>query len=169
MQALLDDMVDYNRSRLGLGISIAPADIDLAQIFADELDQLRVVHQDREVDLDVFGDCAGVWDGRHLQQLLGNLVLNAIKYGWQDAPVQVTVVGRDEEVLPEVAMLLNAQPSIAFLVHYNEAQIIRAEMRAVVSRAIVSRARLPRPLHGEINARSDKAATVFSVHLPRGK
>jgi signal transduction histidine kinase len=49
MQALLDDMVDFNRTRLGLGINIAPTDIDLAQLFADALDQLRVIHPDRQI------------------------------------------------------------------------------------------------------------------------
>jgi signal transduction histidine kinase len=37
MQALLDDLVDFNRTRLGLGINIAPTDIDLAEICAEEL------------------------------------------------------------------------------------------------------------------------------------
>jgi signal transduction histidine kinase len=102
MQALLDDMVDFNRTRLGLGIDIAPTRIDLAQLLADELDLLRVVYPDRQVDLDVVGDCTGVWDGQRLQQLLGNLVLNAIKYGAQDAPVRVTVTGEGAGVLLEV-------------------------------------------------------------------
>ena len=34
MKALLDDLVDFNRTMLGLGINVALADIDLAAIFA---------------------------------------------------------------------------------------------------------------------------------------
>lgn len=40
MQARLDDMVDFNRTRLGLGINVAQTNVDLAQLFADELDLL---------------------------------------------------------------------------------------------------------------------------------
>jgi signal transduction histidine kinase len=98
MQALLDDMLDFNRTKLGFGINIAPTDVDLANLLADELDQLRAVHPDRRIDLDVVGDCRGVWDGRRLQQLLSNFVLNAIKYGAPDAPVRVTVTGEEAEV-----------------------------------------------------------------------
>ena len=40
MKALLDDLVDFNRTKLGLGIDIALANVDLAIVFADELEQL---------------------------------------------------------------------------------------------------------------------------------
>jgi signal transduction histidine kinase len=35
MQALLDGLCDFNRTKLGLGINIAPDDVDLAEVFAD--------------------------------------------------------------------------------------------------------------------------------------
>ena len=81
MKALLDDLVDFNRTKLGLGINIASADIDLAAVFADELEQLRGAHPGRRLELEVVGDTQGRWDGLRLQQLLRNLVSNAIKYG----------------------------------------------------------------------------------------
>ncbi|CAB3772222.1 sensor histidine kinase [Paraburkholderia solisilvae] len=173
MQALLDDMVDYNRSRLGLGISIAPADIDLAQIFADELDQLRVVHPDRQVDLDVFGDCVGVWDGRRLQQLLGNLVLNAIKYGSQDAPVRVTVAGRDEDVLLEVVNVGDAIERSTLDRIFDPLQRGTSHQGGDASGSLGLGLYIAREIAkahaGEIDARSDETETVFSVLLPRGK
>ena len=66
---------------MGLGINISPADADLAALFADELEQLRGAHPGRQLELEVVGDTRGRWDGRRLQQLLRNLVSNAIKYG----------------------------------------------------------------------------------------
>jgi signal transduction histidine kinase len=102
MQALLNDMLDFNRVRLGLRIGISPTDVDLERLFADELDQLRAAHPDRHVDLDVKGECQGVWDGRRLQQLLGNLVLNAFKYGTPNEPVRVVMTGDEHNVRFEV-------------------------------------------------------------------
>jgi len=38
MRALLDDLVDFNRTTLGLGLRIVPSDIDLASVLADEVE-----------------------------------------------------------------------------------------------------------------------------------
>ena len=109
MKALLDDLVDFNRIMLGLGINVALADIDLAAVFADELEQLRGAHPGRQIKLEVAGDTQGRWDGPRLQQLLRNLVANAIKYGAPDAPVRVVLTGDKADVRIEVA---NSGPTI---------------------------------------------------------
>ena len=41
MQALLDDLVDFNRTNLGLGLRVVASEVDLAAVMADELEQLR--------------------------------------------------------------------------------------------------------------------------------
>ena len=109
MKALLDDLVDFNRTKLGLGINIALADVDLAAVFADELEQLRAAHPGYRLELEVVGDTRGLWDGPRLQQLLRNLVSNAIKYGAPDAPVRVVLTGEKAHVRFEV---MNSGPTI---------------------------------------------------------
>ncbi|AXF06292.1 sensor histidine kinase [Paraburkholderia hospita] len=173
MQALLDDMVDFNRTRLGLGINIAPTNIDLAQLFSDELDQVRAVHPNRQIDLDVVGDCVGIWDGQRLQQLLGNLVLNAIRYGTQGAPVRVTVTGKGAEVLLEVRNAGTAierstlesifDPLQRGLNHQGTNADNSLGLGLYIAREIA------KAHGGEIGARSDATETVFSVTLPRRK
>jgi signal transduction histidine kinase len=56
MKALLDDLVDFSRTRLGLGINISLANADLAVLFADEMEQLRGAHPGRQLELAVAGD-----------------------------------------------------------------------------------------------------------------
>ena len=56
MKALLDDLVDFNRTKLGLGINIARANVNLATAFADELEELRGAHPGRQLELQVIGD-----------------------------------------------------------------------------------------------------------------
>src|SRR5512135_1519255 len=41
IKALLDDLVDFNRTRLGLGINITPTNVDLVTLLATEAEQLR--------------------------------------------------------------------------------------------------------------------------------
>ncbi|HET7844707.1 MAG TPA: HAMP domain-containing sensor histidine kinase [Xanthomonadales bacterium] len=102
MQALLDDLVDFNRTKLGLGINILARETDLARVFRDELEQLRGAHPDRDLRLHVEGDTRGRCDGARLKQVLRNLVTNATRYGSHDAPVRVIVTGIGDELRFEV-------------------------------------------------------------------
>ena len=104
MQALFDGPTDFNRTKLGLGINVTPTNVNSAGVLADELDELRAIHPDRQIELQVTGDSHGLWDSRRLQQLPGKLVTNAIKYGAQDAPVRVTVIGDVTSVHIEVGI-----------------------------------------------------------------
>lgn len=174
INALLDDLVDFNRTRLGLGINITPADVDLAVLFADELKQLRAAHPGRRLILEVAGDTRGLWDGLRLQQVLGNLVTNAIRYGSPDAPVRVVVTGKEADLRFEVR---NAGPAIERSAldqifdplkrgpgqenHYNADGSLGLGL--YIAREIA------RAHGGDIEARSDKAETVFAVHLPRSQ
>jgi len=172
MQALLNDMLDFNRTNLGLGINIAPTNGDLATLLADELDQLCAAHPDCRVDLDVEGDAQGVWDGRRLQQLFGNLVLNAIKYGSPDAPVRVVMTGEERDVHFEVR---NRGPAIERLTLDRIFEPFQRGLNHGNSRdadgnlglGLYIAREIAKAHGGEIEARSDETETVFAVRLPR--
>lgn len=59
MQALLDDLVDFNRTKLGLGVKVVPSDIDVAAVVTDELAQLRGAYPNRHIALAATGDSRG--------------------------------------------------------------------------------------------------------------
>jgi signal transduction histidine kinase len=102
MRALLDDLVDFNRMNLGLGLNVVPSDVDLAETLADELEQLQGAHPDRLIGLAVSGDLRGWWDARRLQQLLRNLVVNALRHGAPESDVRVVLSGADADVTLKV-------------------------------------------------------------------
>lgn len=56
MQSLLDDLCDFNRTQLGLGINIAPHDVDLKPVLADVVDELRAANPGRQIALEIDGD-----------------------------------------------------------------------------------------------------------------
>lgn len=172
MQALLGDMLDFNRTNLGLGINIVATDVDLANLLADELDQLRAAHPERRVELEVVGDARGVWDGRRLQQLLGNLVTNAIKYGAPDAPVRVVMTCGKTDVSFEVrnrgpAIEESSLDRIFDPLHRGLNQIKTYDTDGNLGLGLYIAREIAKAHGGEIAASSDETETVFTVRLPR--
>ena len=170
MKALLDDLVDFNRTKLGLGINITLANIDLATVFTDEVEQLRGAHPGRRLQLEVVGDTRGLWDGLRLQQLLRNLVSNAIKYGESDAPVRVVLTGEEADVRIEVvnrgpAIERSALDQIFDPLKRGPSQRHDTEDGLGLGLYIVRE--VARAHGGEVDVRSDEAETVFAVRLPR--
>jgi signal transduction histidine kinase len=62
MKALLDDLVDFNRTKLGLGINITLANVDLGAVFADEVEQLRGAHPGHRLQLEAVCGVVLPWE-----------------------------------------------------------------------------------------------------------
>jgi signal transduction histidine kinase len=171
MKSLLEDLVDFNRTELGLGINIDSREVDLQTLFADEVEMQRGANPERTLELQFEGSTRGHWDGLRLQQLLGNLVQNAVKYGDADSPIVVKVMGRDDEVLFEVVNRGPAIESSIIEVLFNPLQRgpVPAQRDENVSMGLglyITR-EIARAHGGDISARSSESETVFSVRLPR--
>ena len=171
MQALLDDLVDFNRMKLGLGINILASNIDLTVPVVDELEQLRGAYPHRQIELAVTGDCHGQWDGSRLQQSLRNLVSNAIKYGAPDTPVRVALHGEETEVRLEVT---NNGPPITPLALGELFDPVKrsaprgdGDDRGSLGLGLFIVGEITRAHGGEVEARSVGGETTFAVRLPR--
>ncbi len=171
MKALLDDLVDFSRTKLGLGINISLAESDLSVLFADELEQLRGAHPGRRFEFEVAGDTRGRWDGARLQQLLRNLVSNAIKYGRTDTSVVIALTGEHDDVRVEVSNSGSAiEPAgldqmFAPLKRGAEQESGGTDGGLGLGLYIVREVAVAHG--GEVDARSDGGKTVFAVRLPR--
>jgi hypothetical protein len=70
LQALLDDLVDFNRTNLGLGISVVPSPLESwGESARKNWATARCLCRDAS-ELEVEGDCQGFWDGRRVRQVL---------------------------------------------------------------------------------------------------
>jgi len=97
MDAIIGDLLDLTKVRLGGGIEIKREPIDAHELSARIIDELRAGYPGREVRLNVDGDASGRWDASRLEQLVSNLASNALQHGTQDQPVTVESRGNDEE------------------------------------------------------------------------
>jgi len=97
MDAIIGDLLDLTKVRLGGGIEIKREPIDAHELSARIIDELRAGYPGREVRLSVDGDGNGRWDASRLEQVVSNLASNALQHGPQDQPVTVESRGNDEE------------------------------------------------------------------------
>jgi signal transduction histidine kinase len=93
MDRMIRQLLDFARARLGGGIPVLRAPCDLFDVVRRTVDELRASHPERLVQLEVLGDGRGDWDGDRLEQALGNLLANALKYSPPDSPVTVHAEG----------------------------------------------------------------------------
>jgi len=176
MKALLDDLVEFTRHRLGAGLAVDPAPLDLDVFARDTLDEIAAVSSGRVIELITDGDMHGEWDARRLHQALSNLVFNALKYGFPDAPVVVTLDGsRADDV---VIAVRNTGPAIppALLPQLFD-PLVRAESDLRDADSQVAGANLGLGLYvvreiasahgGSVTVVSDDLATRFEFRMPR--
>lgn len=172
MQTLLDDLVDYNRVNLGLGIPVKRHPADIEELFEEEVALARAAHPDRNITLQVAGDTKGLWDGTCLRRMLDNLVSNALKYGSRHSPVRVIVNGQAKQVSVEVhneGASLDPQALEGLFdplkrgMHLEEPH---GDDRGLGLGLYIAR-EVAKAHGGEIRARSSEGTTVFVASLAR--
>lgn len=93
MDRMIRQLLDFARARLGGGIPVVRAPGDLFDAVRRTVEELRASHPGRVVQLEMLGDGRGDWDADRLEQALGNLLANALKYSSPDTPVTVQAEG----------------------------------------------------------------------------
>jgi hypothetical protein len=171
IQALVDDLVDFSRSTVGEGILIEPSDCDLRQLFEDEIELERVANPDAVIESSFQGNLGGRWDGRRLQQVLRNLLTNAIEYGDRGVPIRVRVVGEAEFVSFSV---INCGPVIRLDVLERLFDPLKRGVsddeegsRGHLGIGLYIAREITRAHRGQIKVASAADETVFTVQLPR--
>jgi len=102
MARLIDDILDFARSRLGGGIPVTRQRMNMAEVCKATLEELQVTYPERQLLFEVHGNTWGEWDPDRVAQVLSNLVFNALQHGREGVPVRTTVRDAGSEVLLEV-------------------------------------------------------------------
>ncbi|WP_363254343.1 PAS domain-containing sensor histidine kinase [Polaromonas sp.] len=92
---LIANLLDLTQARLGSGLSVSPASIDLHATVAGAVQELSQVYPGRVLRHVRQGASRCTADADRLAQLVGNLVSNAMAYGEPGAPVVVTSTRED--------------------------------------------------------------------------
>jgi hypothetical protein len=176
MDAMIRDLLEYTRTRLGLGIPVVRQPCELGAICEAALDEMKAAHPEREFRLATSGTLEGSFDAARLQQVFSNLLANAVQHGARRSPVILEARGTREAVFVLVKNQGPPIPRETLQVIFNplvqmpagaggapERQSTSLGLGLFIARNIVL-------AHaGSLEAESSGEWTVFTARLPRSE
>ncbi|MBY5543387.1 PAS domain-containing sensor histidine kinase [Rhizobium leguminosarum] len=95
MSALIDNVLDFARGRLGGGITIERRAEHLEPLLRQVIEELRFSHLDRAIEVTIEFDGPINCDSGRIGQLVSNLLGNALTHGAPDEPVRLSAATVD--------------------------------------------------------------------------
>jgi signal transduction histidine kinase len=172
MSAMVSDLIDFTRTRLGDGVPIVRAPMDLGVAIHEVIEEIGVAHPQHTLCSETSGDLRGSWDQARMKQVLTNLIENAVQHGADNGAITVAATGDGDQVILAVH---NDGPSIPAL---DRARIFEPLVGTTETSSPVISTNMGLGLYivrqvveahgGIINlASSEAGGTVFTAKLPR--
>ncbi|QKK16381.1 PAS domain-containing sensor histidine kinase [Rhizobium indicum] len=95
MSALIDNVLDFARGRLGGGITLERRAEHLEPLLRQVIEELRFSHLDRAIEVTIEFDGPINCDSGRIGQLVSNLLANALTHGTPDEPVRLSAATVD--------------------------------------------------------------------------
>jgi signal transduction histidine kinase len=175
MDAMIGDLLEYTRTRLGRGIPIARQPCNIGTICEAALEEMNAGHPERVFRFESSGELGGSFDSARLQQVFSNLLNNAVQHGAKDSPVFLAAHGGLDAVSVQVKNYGPPIPADALQVIFNPLVQVPGAAQGPDDRRSTSLglglfiARSIVMGHGgtlEVES-SEDTGTVFTARLPR--
>jgi signal transduction histidine kinase len=170
MFRMVEQLTDVTRSRLGGGIRLALTDaVDLVALVERVVGEIRVAHPEQRIEVVPRGDPAGSWDTARIEQVISNLVGNAVRHGTSAEPIRVSLDGtRKDRVF--LGVTNGGEIDSAILPHlfepFHSSKSVKAPSDGLgLGLYIVEQ--IVRAHRGDIEVLTRRGSTTFCVGLPR--
>jgi len=173
MNRMVGDLLDFTRGRLGAGVPIVRAEMDIGAVAHQAVEEMTAAHPESILEIDTSGELRGEWDAARISQVLTNLLGNAVQHGSAKAPVSVTVEGDAKEVVLRVHNSGPAIPSSDIPALFSPLKRLgpgKASARdsSSLGLGLYIAKQIVTAHGGTIDVESsDAAGTTFTVRLPR--
>jgi signal transduction histidine kinase len=172
MNQMVGALLDFTRSRLGGGIPITPASMNMGKAVHDVVSEMSAAHPDRKIEVDARGALKGKWDCARISQVLTNLIGNALEHGSDRTSVTVAVEGDEKEVTVAVhnrgAAISEDQLDGIFNAMKRQGMAGPDGQSANLGLGLYIADQIVHAHKGRIDVdSSEDRGTTFTVHLPR--
>lgn len=176
ISSLVDNLLDVTRARFGGGLHIVRSLMDVSFLAHQIVEEIRIVHPSRTINLDTPEELKCEWDKARIGQVFANLISNALQYSFKDTPVWISIAKSQDSVyisinndgLPIPREKINSifDPLTRGSVNNDEKKIMSSNLGLglFITREIVQ-------AHGgNISVSSSELdGTIFTVEIPRQK
>jgi signal transduction histidine kinase len=172
MSSMIQDLLEYTRTRLGKGIPITPTAGDLTDNCKEAFNEVSLVHPQTAFRFEAEAGLEGMFDAQRMQQVVSNLLNNAVQHGQRGSPVilivraegaslVVQVKNRGRPIAPELMQVI-FDPLVQIPAEEPDAdRFTNLGLGLFIAREIVV-------AHaGTIKASSNGEETEFTVEIPR--
>lgn len=174
MNNMVGALLDFTRSRLGGGIPVERAEMNMGKVVHDVVNEIAAANPTRVIEVDARGSLQGEWDCPRISQVLTNLIGNALEHG-SGSNVTVKVEGNDRDVtiaihnrgvaipVEQLSGLFNPMKNADAM-----AKLGGDERAANLGLGLYIAERIVNAHRGTIEvASSEESGTMFTVRLPR--
>ena len=171
MSGMIQDLLEYTRTRLGKGIPITPVAGDLTEVCKAAFDEVSLVYPNTAFRLEAEAGLVGMFDAPRMHQVVANLLNNAVQHGQRGFPVilvaranekglVVEVKNHGRPIAPELLQVI-FDPLVQIPTEDPKSERLNLGLGLFIAREIVI-------AHGgTICAASSGEETQFTVEMPR--
>jgi len=167
MTRMINQLLEFTRARLGGGVTLDLARVDLGEICRNITDELRV-GSDVDIRVTLAGDLVGSWDGDRLAEVLSNITGNAIGHATAGTPVLVHVHEDGDSVVGEISNQgIDIPPHILPSIFDAFARAPSQGAAGHLGLGLYISSEIIRSHGGTLAVRSANGTTTFAMTLPR--
>jgi signal transduction histidine kinase len=168
MAALIDDVLDFARARLGGGFKLKrSANAQLLPVLEQVVNELRVVWPDRVIETDFVINRGVNCDPNRIAQFTSNLIGNALKHG--DAKTSIRVSAATNEESFELSVANGGAPISPAVIEKLFQPFFRVAHQSAnegLGLGLYIASEIARAHGGELDVISSAAETRFTLRMP---